>query len=52
MNYNGKSLNIIYTPKMHKEINNTNIFGKLLPEKNFEKFHYMYPKQKCRIIND
>ena len=37
---------------MDKEINNTNTFGKLLPEKNFEKFHYQYLQQKCRIIND
>ena len=38
-------------PKIYKEINNANIFGKLLPEKIFKKFYYMYPQQKCRIIN-
>ena len=37
MSYNGKAMDIIYTPKMHKEINNANISGKLLPEKKFRK---------------
>ena len=45
-------MDIIYTLKMYKEINNADIFGKLLPEKKFEKFYFMYPRQKCRIIND
>ena len=45
-------MDIIYTPKMQKEINNTNIFGKLLAKKNFKKFYFIYPQQKCRIVND
>ena len=35
---------------MDKEINNINIFGKLLPEKKFWKIYYVYHRQKCRII--
>ena len=42
MNYNGKDTDIIYNPKMHKEINNANIFGKLLPEKKFRKNFITY----------
>ena len=38
--------------KMYKEMNHLNIFGKLSPNKNFEKFYYIYPKQKCRVINN